>query len=127
MRTAGRAFERLVDHLQERREHGADVFFLQHIQAPDVAERLAERGREIYGRQPEFVSEIGPVIGTHIGPGLLGVAGPAQPTCSAPSDAVRSALEPRRGARGRRAARRRAAVAAASPSVSPRIVAARAC
>jgi DegV family protein with EDD domain len=75
VRTAGRAFERMVDLLVERRESGADVFMIQHIQADDVAERLAERGREIYGRDPEFVSEIGPVIGAHVGPGLFGVTG----------------------------------------------------
>jgi DegV family protein with EDD domain len=75
VRTAGRAFERLVDYLQERRDSGADVFFLQHIQAHDVVERLAERGAQIYGRPPEFVSEIGPVIGAHVGPGLFGVSG----------------------------------------------------
>ena len=75
VRTAGRAFQRMVDHLIERRESGADLFFIQHIQAPDVAGRLVERGREIYGREPEFVSEIGPVIGAHVGPGLIGVTG----------------------------------------------------
>ncbi len=75
VRTAGRAFERMVDHLTAARESGADVFFVQHIQAHDVADRLAERGREIYGRDPEFVSEIGPVIGAHVGPGLFGVTG----------------------------------------------------
>jgi fatty acid kinase fatty acid binding subunit len=75
VRTAGRAFERLLDYLQERHDSGADVFFLQHIQAPEVVARLAERGAEIYGRPPEFVSEIGPVIGAHVGPGLIGVSG----------------------------------------------------
>jgi DegV family protein with EDD domain len=75
VRTAGRAFERMADVLRERKESGADVFMIQHIQAHDVAERLAERGREIYGREPEFVSEIGPVIGAHVGPGLFGVTG----------------------------------------------------
>jgi DegV family protein with EDD domain len=75
VRTAGRAFDRMVDHLQERRDSGADRFFVQHIQAREVAERLAARGREIYGRDPEFVSEIGPVIGAHVGPGLYGVTG----------------------------------------------------
>jgi DegV family protein with EDD domain len=75
VRTGGRAFQRMVDHLIERRESGADLFFIQHIQAPDVAERLVERGREIYGREPEIVSEIGPVIGAHVGPGLIGVTG----------------------------------------------------
>jgi fatty acid kinase fatty acid binding subunit len=75
VRTAGRAFERMVDHLRGLRESGADVFFVQHIQAQEVADRLAERGQEIYGRPPEFVSEIGPVIGAHVGPGLFGVTG----------------------------------------------------
>jgi DegV family protein with EDD domain len=75
VRTAGRALERLVGHLKDCREAGADVFFIQHIQAHELAERLAERGREIYGRDPEFVSEIGPVIGAHVGPGLSGVTG----------------------------------------------------
>jgi DegV family protein with EDD domain len=75
VRTSGRAFERLVEYLEERRAAGGDLFFIQHIQAPDVAERLAERGRQIYGRDPEFVAEIGPVIGTHVGPGLIGVTG----------------------------------------------------
>ena len=75
VRTAGRAFERLVEHLASQHESGADVFFIQHIQAHDIAARLAERGGEIYGRPPEFVSEIGPVIGAHVGPGLFGIMG----------------------------------------------------
>jgi DegV family protein with EDD domain len=75
VRTAGRAFERLVAHLEQRKENGCDAFAVQHIQAPAEAERLVERGREIYGKDPELVSEIGPVIGTHTGPGVLGVAG----------------------------------------------------
>jgi DegV family protein with EDD domain len=73
VRTQGRAIERLVRELSEQREAGADTFFIQHVQAPELAERIAARGREIYGRDPEFVSEIGPVIGTHTGPGLVGV------------------------------------------------------
>jgi DegV family protein with EDD domain len=75
VRTSGRVFDRLVAHLETRREDGCDAFAVQHTQAHDVAERLAERGRDIYGRDPEILSEIGPVIGTHTGPGLLGVAG----------------------------------------------------
>ena len=75
VRTASRAFERLVAHLEQRRENGCDGFVIQHVQTPEQAERLAERGREIYGRDPELISEIGPVIGTHIGPGVLGVTG----------------------------------------------------
>jgi DegV family protein with EDD domain len=75
VRTAGRAFERMVDYLKARHEDGADGWVVQHIQAPDEAARLVERGREIFGTEPVFVSEIGPVIGTHVGPGLIGAGG----------------------------------------------------
>ena len=75
VRTSGRAFQRLVAHLEARKDDGCDAFAVQHIQASADAERLAERGREIYGRDPALISEIGPVIGTHTGPGILGVAG----------------------------------------------------
>jgi DegV family protein with EDD domain len=75
VRTSGRAFERLVEYLQARREDGSDAFFVQHINADEQAQRMVERGRAIYGVDPEFVSEMGPVIGAHVGPGLLGVSG----------------------------------------------------
>ncbi len=61
-----------------RRPHGHDVctaFAVQHVRNPEGAEELVQAGRDIYGTEPLFVSEIGPVIGTHGGPGLLGVAG----------------------------------------------------
>jgi DegV family protein with EDD domain len=75
VRTSARAFERMADLLQERKDAGADAWMVQHIQAPDVAKRLVERGREIFGTEPLVLSEIGPVIGTHVGPGLLGAGG----------------------------------------------------
>jgi DegV family protein with EDD domain len=75
VRTSKRAFERMVDYLRAGHEDGADAWVVQHIQAPDQAEKLAERGREIFGSDPLFVSEIGPVIGTHVGPGLIGCGG----------------------------------------------------
>jgi DegV family protein with EDD domain len=73
VRTSGRAFERLVEYLHTLHDDGADAWVVQHIQAPEQAGRLVEIGRQIYGTDPAFVSEIGPVIGTHVGPGLLGV------------------------------------------------------
>jgi DegV family protein with EDD domain len=75
VRTSKRAFERMVDYLRSGHEDGADAWVVQHIQSPDQADRLAERGREIFGSEPQFVSEIGPVIGTHVGPGLIGCGG----------------------------------------------------
>jgi DegV family protein with EDD domain len=75
VRTARRAFERMVDLLRERADAGADAWMVQHIQAPNEADALAARGIELFGVPPRVVSEIGPVIGTHVGPGLLGVGG----------------------------------------------------
>ena len=75
VRTSGRAFERMVDYLRSRRDDGADGWVIQHIQAPDRAAALVERGRELFGREPQWVSEVGPVIGTYTGPGLIGVGG----------------------------------------------------
>jgi DegV family protein with EDD domain len=75
VRTSRRAFERMVDLLRSCTQAGADGYMVQHIQAPDQAHELARRGAEIFGHDPIVVSEIGPVIGTHVGPGLLGAGG----------------------------------------------------
>jgi DegV family protein with EDD domain len=75
VRTAGRAEARLVEYLRERFEDGCDEFAVQHTRDFERAERLVQAGRDIFGRDPMFVSEIGPVIGTHGGPGVLGVSG----------------------------------------------------
>jgi DegV family protein with EDD domain len=75
VRTARRAFERMVEYLRARQADGADGWVVQHVQSPDVAAQLVEQGREIFGCEPAFVSEVGPVIGAHVGPGLVGVGG----------------------------------------------------
>jgi DegV family protein with EDD domain len=75
VRTSGRAFERMVDYSRQRRDSGAGAWCVQHINAPDQAEALVERCRELFGHEPTIVSEIGPVLAAHTGPGLLGVGG----------------------------------------------------
>ena len=39
----------------------------------EAASITYRRSREIFGREPVFISEVGPVLGAHIGPGMLGV------------------------------------------------------
>lgn len=73
VRTRARSIERLRDYARQRHESGADGWVVQHIQDEEAAAQLADDCREIFGREPVFVSEIGPVIGAHVGPGLLGV------------------------------------------------------
>jgi DegV family protein with EDD domain len=75
VRTRSRAFERLLGYARQRHEDGADAWVVQHVQDPENAARLMEACRPIYGSDPVFTSEIGPVIGAHVGPGLLGVGG----------------------------------------------------
>jgi DegV family protein with EDD domain len=75
VRTSGRAFERMVDYARQCKDSGADAWSAQHINAPDACAQLIERCSEVYGRPPTIVSEIGPVLAAHTGPGLLGMGG----------------------------------------------------
>ena len=75
VRTSARAFDRMVDFARERHAAGADGWVVQHIQSPDQAARLVDACREIFNSEPVWVSEVGPVLGVHTGPGLLGVGG----------------------------------------------------
>lgn len=75
VRTRRRAFERMVEFARERKEAGAGSWVVQHIHDPDTARRLVDECRQVFGSDPIFVSEIGPVIGAHVGPGLLGFGG----------------------------------------------------
>lgn len=74
VRTSARMFERMVAYAQQRHDSGADAWVVQHCAAPEQAERLVERCGDIFGREPEFVSELGPVMSVHAGPGMLGLA-----------------------------------------------------
>jgi DegV family protein with EDD domain len=73
VRTRSRSIERLRGYARQRHESGLDAWVIQHIQDSETANALAEDCREIFGCEPVYISEIGPVIGAHVGPGLLGV------------------------------------------------------
>jgi DegV family protein with EDD domain len=75
VRTGARARRRLADYAEQRHADGADIWVVQHIQAPEEAASLVSECEQIMGGPPFYVSEVGPVIGTHVGPGLLGVGG----------------------------------------------------
>jgi DegV family protein with EDD domain len=73
VRTSSRAFERMLDYARQRADSGAGAWSAQHIGAPDQCAALVERGTEVFGHGPTIVSEIGPVLAAHTGPGLLGI------------------------------------------------------
>ena len=49
-----------MDYAQQRHDSGSDGWVVQHCTAPDQAHRLVDRCRDIFGTEPEFVSELGP-------------------------------------------------------------------
>lgn len=71
VRTHQRAFERMVDYLRELNERGASDWIVQHAQAAGDAERLVAAGEEIFGFAPLFCTQVGPVLGAHLGAGML--------------------------------------------------------
>ncbi|MGW4898090.1 DegV family protein [Kitasatospora sp. NPDC004240] len=74
VRTSSRAIARLEEIAVERAgEHEVDIA-VHHLAAEDRAEPLAERLRaRVPGLRELYVSEVGAVIGAHVGPGLLAV------------------------------------------------------
>jgi DegV family protein with EDD domain len=73
VRTRERGIERIVEFGRQQMALGADAWVVQHTRALDDANQLIDRLRAVFLRPPEFVAEIGPVVGTHLGPGLLGL------------------------------------------------------
>jgi DegV family protein with EDD domain len=78
VRTHRRAMERMQAHLQELHDRGASDWIVQHAQAPADAEMLVAHGRELFGTEPLFCTEVGPVLGAHLGSGVL-VGGMTRP------------------------------------------------
>jgi DegV family protein with EDD domain len=83
VRTRQRAFERMVDYLRDLHERGATDWIVQHAQSPGDAERLVGAGREIFGFDPLFCTQVGPVLGAHLGAGML-VGGMTRPAAVSP-------------------------------------------
>ena len=73
VRTRARSLERLRGYARQRHESGRDGWVVQYIQDKETADSLIEDCYEIFGGEPAFISEVGPVLGAHVGPGLLGV------------------------------------------------------
>ena len=75
VRTGARARRRLAEYIEQHKADGADLWVVQHIQATEEAAELIGEAEKFMGKPPLWVSEIGPVIGAHVGPGLLGIGG----------------------------------------------------
>lgn len=74
VRTASKALARLEDIAAGIAADAPVDVAVHHLAAADKATALAERLRgRVPGLQSLYVSEVGAVVGAHVGPGLLGV------------------------------------------------------
>ena len=73
VRTRNRSIERLRDYARQRHEDGSTPGSSSTSRTSTRRRRLIDDAREIFGCEPAFVSEIGAVLGAHVGPGLLGI------------------------------------------------------
>ncbi|MGY1603064.1 DegV family protein [Geodermatophilus sp. SYSU D00815] len=95
VRTAARAFNRLVQRAVETAGSGPASLAVHHLAAPERAERLAAELRERLPNAAELhVSELGAAIGAHVGPGAVGVVVVPAPEEAAPDAAEGTAPGP---------------------------------
>ncbi len=75
VRTKRKAVSKLLDIVEEKAD-GQPVgkVCVGHAQAQDEAELLMQKLQKRLDCDEFHVSQIGPVIGTHVGPGSLGIA-----------------------------------------------------
>lgn len=71
VRTRQRARRQMIAFLHELHDRGADEWIVQHAQSPDDADVLVAEGTAIFGHEPLFCTQVGPVLGAHLGSGML--------------------------------------------------------
>ncbi len=71
VRTRARARQKMVGYLHELHDRGADEWFVQHAQSLEEAATLVAEGTAIFDSEPLFCTEVGPVLGAHLGSGML--------------------------------------------------------
>ena len=71
VRTRRRALERMYAYLDALHDRGATDWIVQHAQSHEDAERLVARGTAVFGGGPLFCTQVGPVLGAHLGSGML--------------------------------------------------------
>jgi len=72
VRTRTKAIERLCELVKGF--SSIKEMAILHSTTPEEAERLVERIAPIFPRERIYMARIGPIIGTHLGPGALTIA-----------------------------------------------------
>ncbi|SNS64316.1 EDD domain protein, DegV family [Geodermatophilus saharensis] len=96
VRTTTRAISRMVQRAAEAAGGPGASVAVHHLAAADRAEKLAAQLREaIPGMRELHVSELGAVIGAHVGPGAVGVVvAPAEQPADTPEETAPDAERP---------------------------------
>lgn len=75
VRTKRKAMTKLLDIIEEKVDgQSIGKIGVVHAQVPHEAEALAQQLQQRLDCSEFYVSQVGPVLGTHTGPGVLGVA-----------------------------------------------------
>lgn len=74
VRTKRKAVQRMLEVMAERVGNAPVHAAVIHANAPEEATRLREQVRERFPYTELHLAELSPVIGTHVGPGTVGVA-----------------------------------------------------
>jgi DegV family protein with EDD domain len=72
VRTRGKAIVTLLEHM--RRDLPVESVAVMHAQAPEEARRVRDQLQEALSGQSVEIGQIGCVLGTHAGPGAVGLA-----------------------------------------------------
>jgi DegV family protein with EDD domain len=73
-RTKGKAIKLILEHIAKRADGRSIHAAILHADVPEEAEALRQQVAGRFDCAELFVTEFTPVMGTHAGPGLLGVA-----------------------------------------------------
>ena len=73
-RTTAKAIDSMLSQMQLQSGLGPVHAAVMHSDATEAAEKLSQRVETEFQCEELYVSEFSPVMGTHTGPGLLGVA-----------------------------------------------------
>jgi fatty acid-binding protein DegV len=74
VRSKRKALTRLLEVIEERVESGMPVqVAVLHAQVPDEARELEQEVRARFNCTECYFAELGPVLGTHTGPGVVGL------------------------------------------------------
>jgi DegV family protein with EDD domain len=74
VRTKGKARKRLIELAQDKSNGSKVNVSILHAAAPEEANQVRQQIESLVKCQEVFTIELSPVIGTHVGPGTIGVA-----------------------------------------------------